>query len=97
MNKDAITQAFCRLKAHNLDALTLLLEAAAQLPVLQRAAYVREVKAVAKLYAELRPEKVQVERPAPEERKTRMTYKERTAWRRYARDFPSRLAAMRSC
>ena len=55
----------------------------------------RGVKAVAKLYAELRPEKVQVERPPAEDRKTRITHKKRAAWRKDARDFPARLAAMR--
>ncbi len=92
--RDDIIIAFAKLRAHGHDAEALLLAAAAQLPARQRAAYRREVTAVVRLYAEVCPAPAPVQdRPPPEERKTKVTRRERASLRRYMSDYKERLSA----
>ena len=93
MTRDEIIVEFARLRARGHDARDELLACVADLPSRQRAAFRQNVQAVAKLYASVRPApKRQPERPPVKERTSRLTKRERTAWRRYAKEFSMRLS-----
>lgn len=94
MNRDDVVIAFCRLRAHRRDAYAVLLAYAKTLTRRDRAAFRRDLKEVAAVYAELRPApRPQPKRPPVEERQGRISNAERAAWRRYAKDHPARLSS----